>query len=334
MCSLTEDKTEDSIQQYEYTTPQSVSRIGGFTLPFSLQSSHCHTSHCTQHFFAASHCHKFHGQRPEECNEFLQQCSLALEMQLQRFYLQRFPTESVILFIISLLTGRALQWAETLWRQSGPVSQSLDSFVAHFHKVFGKPAGDTSIGDQLYHSKQGKLSINDYALKFCTLAAASSWKESSLITTFRQGLSPQLQLHLTAYNDPISLEKCIQLSIWVAHCMQGCVETSQGQPSTSSCRQPEQLSRTHANRINMFIYGGMQATADPEVMFILRCIRACDNRPPRPLVSFVQANRVGSSPLTTEVFITVSDISFPVFQYISSNLCGQFHLQKMPNERH
>lgn len=41
----------------------------------------------------------------EECNGFLLQCSLALEMQPQRFPMER----AKIAFIISLLKGRALQ---------------------------------------------------------------------------------------------------------------------------------------------------------------------------------------------------------------------------------
>ncbi|XP_016362340.1 protein LDOC1L-like isoform X2 [Sinocyclocheilus anshuiensis] len=50
----------------------------------------------------------------EECNGFLLQCSLALEMQPPLY-----ATESAkIAFIISLLTGRALQWAETIWSQA------------------------------------------------------------------------------------------------------------------------------------------------------------------------------------------------------------------------
>ncbi len=64
--------------------------------------------------------------RAEECNGFLLQCSLALEMQPHLY-----PTEREIAFIISSLSGRALQWAETIWAQAGTVTQSLSSFVNH-----------------------------------------------------------------------------------------------------------------------------------------------------------------------------------------------------------
>ncbi len=107
--------------------------------------------------------------RVEECNGFLLQCSLALEMQPHLYPMER----AKIAFIISLLSGRALQWAETIWAQAGTVTQSLSSFVNHLREVFGTPVGDSLAGEQLYHLQQGNLSIHDYALKFRTLAAAS-----------------------------------------------------------------------------------------------------------------------------------------------------------------
>lgn len=52
--------------------------------------------------------------------------------------------------------------------------------------------------------KKGKSSINDYALKFDTLAAATGWNERLFLTTYWQRLEPNLWLHLTAYDDAIS----------------------------------------------------------------------------------------------------------------------------------
>ncbi len=89
----------------------------------------------------------------EKCNGFLLQCSLSLEMQLHLNTTDR----AKIAFIISLLTGWALQWAKTIWIQSGTVTQSLNSFIEHFREVFAWPAGDTSVGEQLYHLRQGSV---------------------------------------------------------------------------------------------------------------------------------------------------------------------------------
>uniref|UniRef100_A0A673I838 Chromo domain-containing protein n=1 Tax=Sinocyclocheilus rhinocerous TaxID=307959 RepID=A0A673I838_9TELE len=48
------------------------------------------------------------------------------------------PAESraKVSFIISLLSGRALQWAEALWNSQSPWIHSLDGFVKHFREVF------------------------------------------------------------------------------------------------------------------------------------------------------------------------------------------------------
>lgn len=78
---------------------------------------------------------------------------------------QRFPNErSKIAYVISLLTRRALQWVESIWTQPGPVTATMDNFVAHFKEVFGLPEGDSSIQTQLNSLRQGKSSISEYAL--------------------------------------------------------------------------------------------------------------------------------------------------------------------------
>ncbi|MGL6143558.1 MAG: retrotransposon gag family protein, partial [Enterobacterales bacterium] len=147
----------------------------------------------------------------EDCSGFLLQCDLVLEMQSHHF-----TTDTAkIAFIISHLQGKALHWADSLWTQKGSVVKSYPAFVNHFREVFGKPLADSSIGEKLYNLKQGKKSVNDYALLFRTLAATSGWNEQALITTFRQGLEPSVRLHLAAYEDSIGLERFIQLAIRV-----------------------------------------------------------------------------------------------------------------------
>ncbi len=144
------------------------------------------------------------------------QCSLALEMQAHRFATER----TTIAYILTLLTGRVLQWVESLWHQNGPATQTLGAFYINFREVFGRPAGDASIGEQLYYLKQGQKSIQEYTRHFRTLAASSGWNEHSLLTTYRQGLEPSLRLHLSAYDDTMGLERFLQLSIRVANPMQ------------------------------------------------------------------------------------------------------------------
>ncbi|ROK23455.1 hypothetical protein DPX16_16499 [Anabarilius grahami] len=73
-------------------------------------------------------------------------------------------------------------------------------------------------------------------------AATSGRNERSLLTTYRQGLEPNLWLHLVAHDDGIGLEKFIQLSIRVAHRVQGCMEHRQDQQSSHQSLQPESAS--------------------------------------------------------------------------------------------
>ncbi|ROJ30503.1 Retrotransposon-like protein 1 [Anabarilius grahami] len=166
----------------------------------------------------------------EDCSGFLLQCELVLEMQPHIY-----STDTAkIAFIISQLQGKALQWADSLWTQKGSIVKSYPAFVSHFREVFGKPLADSSIGEKLYNLKQGNRNVNDYALQFRTLAASSGWNEQALITTFCQGLEPNVRLHLAAYEDSEGLERFIQLAIRVGSRMQSCLLEHQGQPLTNT----------------------------------------------------------------------------------------------------
>ncbi|KAK3556977.1 hypothetical protein QTP70_022326 [Hemibagrus guttatus] len=166
----------------------------------------------------------------EDCNGFLLQCSLALEMQSHLYPDDR----AKIAFIISRLDGKALRWAEPLWSQNNPMMSSLSDFTKHFREVFGRPEWDSSLGERLCRLKQGNMSVAEYALQFRTLAAASGWNEQALITTYCQGLDPRVRLHLAAYEDSMGLEKFIQLSIRFATRMQLCLEEHQSQPAATT----------------------------------------------------------------------------------------------------
>ncbi|KAK3535066.1 hypothetical protein QTP70_003030 [Hemibagrus guttatus] len=194
----------------------------------------------------------------EDCNGFLLQCSLALEMQPHLYANDR----AKVAFIISHLDGKALRWAEPIWTQNNPIVTSLPNFVEHFKEVFGKPAWDSLIGERLCRLKQGVMSISDYALQFRTLAAASGWKEQALITTYHQGLDPRIRLHLAAYEDSIGLEKFIQLSIRFTTRMQLCLKEHQDQPlfPTTLC-QPDPVSHPEPASETMHLeHSGVSAT--------------------------------------------------------------------------
>ncbi|ROL53487.1 Retrotransposon-like protein 1 [Anabarilius grahami] len=69
----------------------------------------------------------------EDCNGFILQRSLVLEMQPHLY-----PDDKAkVAFIIQQLTGKALRWAEPLWTQNSPVMQSLSTFISHFKELEG-----------------------------------------------------------------------------------------------------------------------------------------------------------------------------------------------------
>ncbi|KAK3568755.1 hypothetical protein QTP86_016279 [Hemibagrus guttatus] len=227
----------------------------------------------------------------EDCNGFLLQCSLVLEMQPHLYPTKR----SKVAFIISQLRGQALLWAESLWSQNSPVTQSYAGFVDHFKEVFGKPSWDSSVGEELCRLQQGKLTVPEYTLQFRTLAAKSGWNEQALLAAYRQGLNPQVRLHLAAYEDTIGLERLIQLSIRVAARMQSFVTEPQDQSPHSTWRdrptpvsspepapEPMHLGASHLTPAerqrrltrNLCLYCGAPGHALPE----------CPIRPPRPMV--------------------------------------------------
>ncbi|KAK3535061.1 hypothetical protein QTP70_002592 [Hemibagrus guttatus] len=235
----------------------------------------------------------------EDCNGFILQCSLVLEMQPHLY-----PTErSKVAFIISQLRGQALLWTESLWSQNSPVTQSYAGFVDHFKEVFGKPSWDSSVGEELCRLQQGKLTVPEYALQFRNLAAKSGWNEQALLAAYRQGLNPQVRLHLAAYEDTIGLEQLIQLSIRVTARMQSCATEPQDQSPHSTWRdrptpvsspepvlEPMHLGATHLTPAerqrrltrNLCLYCGAPGHALPE----------CPIRP--PLVALLDSGSAGN----------------------------------------
>ncbi len=266
----------------------------------------------------------------KECNGFILQCNLTFEMQPLLY-----PTDSSkVAFIISLLAGPALQWAETIWAQSGPIVQSLQNFMIHFREVFGKVDGDTSVGEQLYHFQQGSTSIAEYSLKFRTLAAASGWNERSLLTTYRLGLEPRLRLQLAAYDDTCGIEKFIQLSVRCSDRMQSCFAVPQIATSNAFLRQPEPFHPPEPATEPMIIDRQRISSAERQRRLTqglcLYCgaqghiILACPLRPPRPVVSAILPKIVKMEPLTTCVTITASNVSIAVSAILNSGSAGNF----------
>ncbi len=109
-------------------------------------------------------------------------------------------------FIISLLSGRARQWAESLWNSKSPVIRSIDSFIAHFKDVFGTSTSSISVHEDLFQLRQANRNIQEYTINFHTLAASSGWNETALLFAYRRGLNPKLRQQTSIFEDAVGLE--------------------------------------------------------------------------------------------------------------------------------
>lgn len=280
---------------------------------------------------------KLYSGEANECKGFLLQCELIFEMQPNRF-----PTDrSKIAYMLSLLTGKALQWAVSIREQNGQVLLSYRAFHEHFQEVFGYSESDNSVCDELYNIQQGKTSAAEYSLRFRTLAAASGWDERALITTYRNGLNAELRLQLSAFVDTIGLERFIQRAISTENRMVSCrtSQTALTRPPEPSSPGPEpmQLDSTRiplSERQRRITQGLCLYCASNE-----HHIADCPVRPSRALVSTIQPEKHIYTPLSANVKLSLHHMSVIVTalldsgsagNFISAKLCKQFNIKKEP----
>ncbi|KAI2646962.1 Transposon Tf2-9 polyprotein [Labeo rohita] len=260
---------------------------------------------------------------------FLLQCSITFATYPHVYH----SDSSKIGYLISCLTGTALRWAESIWNQAGPPVRSYTALTHHFMEVFGRVDQETSAGEELYHFRQGTLSIQEYSVRFRTLAASSGWNERALLTTYRQGLEPNLRMMLVPHDDSMGLERFIQMTIRCAARISsysnssmstGCASPSPPADHSPPEQPPEPMqvdSRrlTHQERqrrlsMGLCLYCGQSSHQ----------IRDCPTRPVRPLVSTILPMYEKLNPFTSNVILTANDVSFTVAALIDSGSAGNF----------
>ncbi|CAM4706099.1 unnamed protein product [Leuciscus chuanchicus] len=259
-----------------------------------------------------------------ECKGFLLQCKLYMEVNAAQFNSEK----AKIAFIISLLTGRALNWAQALWDSDAPALQSFDGFLNHFSTVFSQSSNAISVHDQLFRLRQGNSSVSDYALRFRTIAASSGWNEIALMTAYRQGLNSDICLQLAIYDDTIGIEKLIQRSILIAQHRTACFQNPSARPPRLSepvnppVPEPMEfdsgrLTTTERNRRrtnNLCFYCGASEHYRAE----------CPVRPSRSAVSTVELPFPVSNLKQTPVLLTYRKHSVPAKALIDSGAAGNF----------
>ncbi|KAL0146658.1 hypothetical protein M9458_057998 [Cirrhinus mrigala] len=264
-----------------------------------------------------------------DCKGFLLQCSITFATYPHVFN----SDSSKIGYLISCLTGTALRWAESIWNQAGPPVRSYTAFTYHFLEVFGRVDQETSAGEELYHFHQGTLSIQEYSVRFRTLAASSGWNESALLTTYRQGLEPKLQMMLAPHDDSMGLERFIQMTVRcatrISSYSHSSMSTGGASPSPpvdhSPPEQPPEPMQVDSRRLTL-----QERQRCLSMGLCLYCgqsnhqIRDCPTRPEHPLVSTILPMYEKLNPFTSNVILTANDVSLTVAALIDSGSAGNF----------
>lgn len=142
------------------------------------------------------------------CGQFLLQCSLVFDLQPNTYSTDK----SRIAFIISLLTGKAAQWATAIVENNSPVCHSYTEFTKEMRKIFDHPLKGKEASKRLLSLNQGSSSVSQYAIDFRILAAESGWDDTALQGVFMRGLTDRVKDELAARDETNSLEELISLA--------------------------------------------------------------------------------------------------------------------------
>lgn len=179
---------------------------------------------------------KFDGSA-DKCKGFLRQCSIYFSHQPDAFNQE----SAKCAFMMSLLTGKALEWATAVW-DNEQIQKSFKYFSQQIKEVFEYPAGGRHISVQLLHLRQGKLCAADYAVQFRTLAAQSGWNDVALKSVFGEGLNPTLQAELATRDESLTLSEYITLTVKIDNLMRNCPRSSAPKPVPVTTSSPVTVS--------------------------------------------------------------------------------------------
>ncbi|KAK6314010.1 hypothetical protein J4Q44_G00154690 [Coregonus suidteri] len=115
--------------------------------------------------------------------------------------------------LISCLSGKALEWANAVWREGRAALEDYREFAHLFRAVFDHPPEGRELGEQLVHLRQGIRTGQEFALEFRILAAGSGWNERALIKQFRCHLREDVRRELACRDTSLSFTELVDMAI-------------------------------------------------------------------------------------------------------------------------
>uniref|UniRef100_A0A3Q2NQ14 CCHC-type domain-containing protein n=1 Tax=Fundulus heteroclitus TaxID=8078 RepID=A0A3Q2NQ14_FUNHE len=144
------------------------------TPPPAAQSAESHDQ--TPPPESASPCpEKFSGDSGD-CVGFLFQCKLVFNSSPQTFA----SDQVKISYVLRLLTGRALRWAEARFPDCQSFGCSFQEFVTEFKTFFSAELDSAQQSRNLLSLKQRGRRVSDFSVEFRTFAAAAGWQPKPL----------------------------------------------------------------------------------------------------------------------------------------------------------
>lgn len=118
-------------------------------------------------------------------------------------------------FVITLLKGRAREWATVVWDARAPFCATFQDFRAEIIKLFDRSAQGDEAASQLARLNQDGHSVTDYSIQFRTLAATCDWNEAALCARFREGLDDEIQDEIIIHELPRDFDSLVELALRV-----------------------------------------------------------------------------------------------------------------------
>lgn len=114
---------------------------------------------------------------------------------------------------VSCLTGRALEWANAMWREGDAALDQFEEFTRRFRAVFDHPPEGRAVGERLYHLRQETRSAQEFALEFRNLAAGAGGNNRAMIDHYRCSLCEDVRQELACRDTTLMFDQLVDLSI-------------------------------------------------------------------------------------------------------------------------